>query len=918
MLLTTKFLRPTPDPRAVRRQRLDSLLEPETGKRLNMVVAPAGFGKTTLVSQWCALNSHRTAWLSLDEHDNQPRQFWQYVVGAFEHAGLMGLEDIRKQLARSDGEDQTAAITGLINTLSQDDTAWFLVLDDYHEITSDTIHRQLGWFIDYLPPGMLVTLASRTEPPLPLARWRVRRQVQDIHPGLLAFSEDECRAFFRDTMAMELSEQEIRSVCQRTEGWVAAMQLSALSAKSGQLNLDQTSAPPSLNPDGRLISDYVLTEVLRQLPRELMDFLLDTACCPRLSGALCDAIRERSDSQDALTRLLAQNLFLIPLDTRNEWFRYHDLFREALLQRIQSKDPARAELMQSRTIDWLLSHGQVQEAIGQIVRRKDTERLARVLSEHGNNLIHGGFHLPVLEWLEKIPADIINDSPQLQMLKVWGLFFANRVEGLEPLLTRVEDLLDRRVADSHPDAEGALAIHSEVSLVRSYLARSRNDEKNASDLTRQVLKDIDKISIPLKSVTYYGLGMDYFGKGELNEAEEALESAVYYGQVERKPSTVLSSGGLLAWIQYNRGDTDLALETTSRVRQWVDEHYADPSQPRLISCWQNSALIEIYREQNQPQTAAGYLSPLLEHVEKGTEPGQHVVIQFVRGHLAFSEGKLDTAIDALKDAVAVGRKRRDHILFDPPAAAALLARCYLATGQADKAMDCLQPALEEPATNPLNREQNQIALARVLIARNDSQKAQEILSALIPAAERNAHTRHLVEILLVYAQALFGQGYEEEANRMLERAMDRAEHAGFLRLFAEESPALREKMLELPRLRTPGRWNRELLTMLKDQLLEPPMAAGSEPAEPEAAAAPPAPRSAVSELAEPLSQREQEVLELINQGLANKDIAGKMSVAPATVKAHIRNLYGKLSVGRRTEALARARELGLLVDTTKT
>ena len=388
--------------------------------------------------------------------------------------------------------------------------------------------------------------------------------------------------------------------------------------------------------------------------------------------------------------------------------------------------------------------------------------------------------------------------------------------------------------------------------------------------------------------------------------------------MERKPSTVLSSGGLLAWIQYNRGDTDLALETTSRVRQWVDEHYADPSQPRLISCWQNSALIEIYREQNQPQTAAGYLSPLLEHVEKGTEPGQHVVIQFVRGHLAFSEGKLDAAIDALKDAVAVGRKRRDHILFDPPAAAALLARCYLATDQADKAMECLQPALEEPATNPLNREQNQIALARVLIARNDSQKAQEILSALIPAAERNAHTRHLVEILLVYAEALFGQGYEEEANRMLERAMDRAEHAGFLRLFAEESPALREKMLELPRLRTPGRWNRELLTMLKDQLLEPPMAAGSEPAEPEAGAISPAPRTAASELAEPLSQREQEVLELINQGLANKDIAGKMSVAPATVKAHIRNLYGKLSVGRRTEALARARELGLLVDTTKT
>lgn len=907
MLLTTKFLRPTPDPRAVRRHRLDGLLEPEQGKRLNLIVAPAGFGKTTLVSQWCARNTISTAWLSLDEFDDQPRQFWQYLIGAFKHAGLMGLEDAEKRLAQQHDDDLTATITCLINALNDNRNPWHLVLDDYHVIGTDTIHRQLAWFMDYLPPGILVTIASRTEPSMPLARWRVRRQVQDIHPGLMAFSEDECRAFFQDTMAMTLSEHDIRTIFRRTEGWVAAMQLSALSGRTAAQQPNQSRHISVAAPDGKLISDYVLTEVLEQLPSDVTDFLLDTACCPRLCSSLCNTLRDRTDSQDMLARLLAQNLFLIPLDNHNEWFRYHDLFREALLQRIHHLDPDRASQLQSRTIDWLLGHGHVQEGIALVVSRKDNERLARVLAEHGNNLIHGGYHLPVLEWLDALPSRHLTESPQLQMLRIWGLFFANRVEGLDPLLTDVEDLLDRRVADSHPDAEGALAIHSEISLVRSYLARGRNDEKNASDLTRQVLKDIDQIQIPLKSVTYYGLGLDYFGRGELNDAEEALAAAVHYGQIERKASTALSSGGLLAWIQYHRGDTGLALTTSNRVRKWVDEHYADPAQPRLISCWQNSALTEIYRERNQPELATSYLSPLLEHVENGTEPGQHVVIQYVRGHLAFSEGRIQQAIELLEDAVAVGRKRRDHILFEPPAASALLARCYLAAGHPEKAMSSLQPALDPPATNPLNREQNQIALARVQVALGDTQRARQTLSALIPVAEHNAHNRHLVEILLVHSDALTQEHRAEEAEDMLERALDRAEDAGFLRLFAEESPTLHHVLLDCPRLRTPGRWNRELLTMLKDQQAIKPTPG---PGRPSTAAV----QDPYDPLQESLSQREQEVLGLINQGLANKDIAAAMNVAPATVKAHIRNLYGKLGASRRTEALAKARDFGLLKD----
>ena len=904
MLLTTKFLRPTSEPRAVKRERLSALLEPDGPKRLNLVIAPAGFGKTTLVAQWCSRSSSPAAWLSLDEHDDEPRRFWQYVTGAFEYAGLTGAGELRKQLAHGTDEAFTEAITGLINTLARDASPWTLVLDDFHFIREPTIHRQFAYFVDYLPPGVAVTLASRTEPPLPLARWRVSRWAQDIHPGLLAFSEEECRQFFQGTMGLDISEEDVQAICRKTEGWVAAMQLSALSGKGSSAGTRQ------IDLDERHISDYVLSEVLDQQPAELADFLLETACCPRLCASLCDSIRGSGDSQEILEKLLSQNLFLIPLDTRNEWFRYHDLFRDALLFRFRHSQPEKAEQLWQRAVDWLLAHGHVQEGIAQIVRHADWHWLARVLAEHGNNLIHGGYHLPVLNWLDALPQDLVTDNPQLQMLRIWGLFFANRVDTLAPLLSSLEDLLDRHVADSHPDAEGALGLQSEISLMRSYLARSRSDDKSATDLTRQVLKDIDHTRIPLKSVTYYGLGLDYYGKGELTDAEDALQSAVRYGQVEQKPSTVLSSGGLLAWIQYNRGDIDLALDTCTDIRQWVDRHYADPSQPRLISCWQNSTLCEIHRERGHPQLAASHLQPLLEHVERGTEAGQHVVIQYVRGHLAFSEGKLQEAIEALEDAAQTARKRREQILFEPPASSALLARCYLAAGLPDKARGCLDSRADAEFTNPLNLEQNRISEARVMLALDQPERAQEILSALLQPAERNAHNRHLVEILLVYGEALALQRRTEESRQMLTRAIGRAAEAGFMRLLAEESPHLRSLLLSLPALNAPGSWNSGVRTMLLKQ--EEMAGAATATRATETVTSPERSAKTPETLPEPLSQRELEVLALIHQGHANKEIASRMSVAPATVKAHIRNLYGKLGVGRRTEALARARELGLL------
>ena len=346
MLLTTKFLQPAADVRAVNRTRLMRLLEPAPPKRLNLVVAPAGYGKTTLVSQWCAGLAEPVAWLALDEHDNAPRRFWHYVAGALAYEGPESLDEVVRLIQTYQDHELEGAVTALLNILAKASSPRVLVLDDFHVIKDPLILRQLTYFIDYLPPQVTLTLTSRVEPELPVSRWRVRQWITDIHPQLLAFSEIECRHFFRDYMGLSLDDASIQALWRATEGWVAAMQLSALSGRESHDLANPLTA--SITVDERQISDYVLSEILDQQPADAAQFLTDTACCPRLNASLCDSIRDTQDSQYYLERLLKDNLFLIPLDTENQWFRYHDLFREALLQRARQQAPDRSTTISRR------------------------------------------------------------------------------------------------------------------------------------------------------------------------------------------------------------------------------------------------------------------------------------------------------------------------------------------------------------------------------------------------------------------------------------------------------------------------------------------------------------------------------------------------------------------------------------------
>jgi LuxR family maltose regulon positive regulatory protein len=910
MLLTTKFLAPAYNPRSVDRQRLSTLLHYRHGRKLTVVTAPAGYGKTTLVTQWLHTSEAPYCWLALDPSDNEPHRFWEYLVGSIQYRYPEIGKDTNTLLAKTDSIPFEAAVTALINDIAANlpITAQpvSLILDDYHLISAPQIHEQLIYFIDFLPPQLNLVLTTRIEPPIPIAKWQVKNFVDEIYANDLAFSLEESEQFFSDYMSLNLSKEEITQIREKTEGWAAAMQLAGLSSKGGSNNISPNTLS-LISGEEKLINDYVLTEILQQQPEHVQSFLLDSSCLFRLNAELCNAIRETEDSQMMLESLEQANLFIIPLDVTHNWFRYHDLFRESLFLRLKQIVPDRVLALQQKAIHWLLSHDHYHEATAQLIQLEDWNWLKQVLEEHGNTLIHQGHHLPVLNWINQLPEQLVETAPRLIMLKIWAFFFSNRINAISPLLQQLESILKLQANKQPEDNADSLDLHSEIALINAYIARTKSDLKSASHLTKQVLDELDNSNMPLKSVTYYGIGMDCYSQGDLQGAVVALESAIRYGKLEKRHATILSSSGLLAWVLYDLGGLDRAKEICSSNQAWIDAHQQESNKPRLISCWQNTALAQLFCEMNEHTAAQTYLNPLLAHLENGTEPGQHIVIQYTQGRLHFSNGEYIKALHCLDDAISVYQHKREAVMFFPPATKSLRIRCFLKLGEDTKAKVWLKESWES-ITNPLENEQNLLTSARVYLANRQYDESIKLSGSVINSATNNDHKKHLIEAFTLFALAYLGKDDHETCQNAINKALALASQIGYLRVFSEESidvldciKVADQANLSLPFLEALNTTFENIIPLEnRPTLIEYSNLSTQNQSKNQ------------SPLLEPLSQRELEVLDLISQGLANKEIANKLCLAPATVKAHIRNLYGKIEAKSRTEALAKARNLGLL------
>lgn len=905
MLLQTKFLAPAYNTSSVDRSRLLNRLDPRSARKLVLISAPAGFGKTTLVLQWLHSHDKSFSWLSLDDNDNNANRFWRYIVGAVAtHITDFGAEaiDLLKQQHPSEG-----AVTALINELSEwslQGNQLTLVLDDFHVIDDPECLRTFSYFIDFLPPNVEIIITTRFEPALPISRWSVKNWVDKLYASDLTFNFEESKLFFNEYMGLALSENQIEEIFSKTEGWIAAMQLTALSA-SGTPNHEQRFLPTSrILEDDKYFSDYVISEILEHQPEELSEFMLESACLLRLNAGLCDTIRETNNSHDLLKQLVAKNLFIIPMDRHNEWFRFHEIFRDALLSKLRTRSPKRLLVLQQKAVTWLIDNNQPHEAIEQAVLIKDWALLADLLEKNGNNLIHEGHHLPILQWLKQLPEQTVSGSPRLLMLKIWALFFGNKIEVIPPFLDELEALIDKqRIENIQTSTPELIDLHSEISLIRSYLARSQSDLRSANALTQQVLEELDNTNMPLKSVTYYGIGLDCFTIGDLESAESALCAAIEHGKREKKYTTVLSSSGLLGWIYYYQGQLEIALETGIQCQQWIDS-YQDPSQPRVISCWQNSCLAMIYIQRAEYTIAQSYINPLLKHITLGTEPGLHILIQYTYSTFLFAQGEYVSAIERLEDAQSVYEHKKESIVFEPPSLSALKARCLMAMGQLEKAERVLDGLGSETITSiPLNFEDINLSKVRIFYAKGEYALAIEITERLIEQTREKHHTFHLIQALCLKGLCLLKQGEKQEAQSAINESIAMASKEGFVAVYTNEHKDI-TKLLALS--------NESSVQDTYLQKLSSGMGLKQEQSKSEEQLPGAAAFENNIQLLEPLSQRELEVLRLIDEGLANKEIAQKLSLAPATVKAHIRNLYGKIAAKSRTEALSKARQIGLI------
>ena len=925
-ILATKLYIPPPRPKAVLRPRLVERLNEglAAGCKLTLISAPAGFGKTTLVSEWIAGCGRgepkaRVAWLSLDEGDSNPARFLAYLVAALQtiFAGIGA--GVLAALESPQPPTTEALLTALINEITAiphdpstgSGQRFILVLDDYHVIDARPVDAPasvddvLAFLLEHLPPQMHLVVATREDPPLPLARHRARGQLTELRAAELRFTPTEAAEFLNRTMGLGLSADDVTALDARTEGWIAGLQLAAL-ALQGPLSLqgraDTASFIESFTGTHHFMMDYLLEEVLQRQTAEIQAFLLGTAILDRLCGPLCEAVlygdaarhpTPSGSGQTLLACLERANLFIVPLDNDRHWYRYHRLFADLLRERLQQSAAGVADY-HLRASHWYQANGYLAEAFQHAAAARDLERAAE-LAEQAWPGMEDTFQTTVwLGWIKQLPADVTRVRPVLCTQLGWAFSLAGEPETSERHLQNAE----RALAGAADRAEFK-PLPGNIALARAYNAQARGqvaDTVKYAELAQQLIPAED---VYLRAQAVISLEITHWASGELTAARRALDDWMNAMRQIGNDVFVIATAFAVADIQIAQGLLREARRTYEQSLQLAAE--AGP-EAQAITAHHHLGLALLYRE-------LGHAQEFAQHWQKAAELGQRTTIadwphrwHVAQARVKTSEGDFDAALDLLDAAQRVYVK---STVPDLRPVEALKAQVYLRQGRLSKAQAWVR-ARDLTVNDDLSylREFEHLTLARILMATSSNRQASELLERLRQAAEAQDRMGSVLEILLTQALAYRAQGDTTAAFAALERGLALAKPEGYLRLFVDEGEMMRSLILDF-RFWMEKRGPREGQNLIGyvDKLL----AAFARPAIPESEV-----ENQRSEILEPLSPRELEVLQLIGQGLSNQEIADRLYLALSTVKGYTRTLFDKLQVERRTEAVARARALGWL------
>jgi LuxR family maltose regulon positive regulatory protein len=893
VLLATKLHMPASRPDLVPRPRLAGRLDEGLARGLVLVCAPAGYGKTVLLADWARRGGHSAGWLSLDAGDNDPARFWRHAVAALDRA-RPGIGDrVAPLLGPPAPSSFQGLVTALINELAGEEEV-LLVLDDYHVIGSAQVHQSLAFLVEHRPAGIGVVLASRSDPPLGLARLRARGQLTEIREADLRFTPAEAGELFQH-MASALPDASVAALAARTEGWAAGLQLAALSLRGQD---DAAAFVAAFTGSHRYVLDYLAEEVLEQQDEQLRAFLLETSVLDRLSGPLCDAITGGEGSQALLEQAERAGLFLVPLDEVRGWWRYHHLFADLLRARLQQEQPGRAAQLHRNAAAWYSEHGMADDAIGHAAAAGEMLWAARIIEQHFD-LVHRirGEAATIHRWVSVLPAGVVRSRPRLLLAQAHMAADSGDPAVVEPLLDAVE-CAPRGWADEPFEPTAGVAasflinVPAMTTLHRSYLAQLHGDAEATAAFATQTLAESKPEERALSATAHGFLAVAEWLRGRLTEAERALASSVS-GWRETGELTLIAWGYYqLVLIRRAQGRLDAAALTCEQALDTL----VTSGRPPPAAGPGYAGLAEIAYQRDELDLA-------LRHATEGIALCRQFVytpplanglatLAMIRQATGDPAGALEAITEAEQAAPGPAG------LLNP--VPARRARLLLAQGDLPAAIRFTQDNDLGPDDEPdYTRESGYLVLARVLLAQDRPGQALALLDRLHAAAKAQDRTGSLIEIGALRALALAAAGDEAGALTVLAGALALACPQGYVRVFADEGAPMAALLGRLIAAQRAGQAAKVPLGFLAR--LQRAFGAGQ-----------PAADLGPSGLIDPLTSRELVVLRLLAAGRSNQAIAGELVVTLDTVKKHVGHVLGKLGAANRTEAVARARELSLI------
>ena len=916
-VLATKLYIPPTRPQLVPRprllERLNESLRSTPG--VTLLSAPAGFGKTTLLSEWIdqkdeaihpsaftrSVHPSRVSWLSLDEGDNDPARFLTYLLAALQTIEANIGAGVFDRLRVPQPPPVESILTVLLNEITAIPDHFVLVLDDYHAIDSRAVDQALTFLLEHQPPQMHLVIATREDPDLPLARLRARGKLTELRAADLRFSLPEAAEFLNQMMGLRLSAQDIAALENHTEGWIAGLQLAALSMQGHQ---DTASFIQSFSGSHRFVIDYLVEEVLGQQPDSIQTFLLRTSILERMCGPLCDAVlgkdesrrmkdETKTTSEASSFRLHAKrssfmleyldraNLFIVPLDNERRWYRYHHLFADLLRQRLQQSlaSAGNAENfvneLHIRASQWYEDNGFALEAFRHAAFTDDVERAERLIDGKGIPLHFSGGVTPILEWLASLPTEVMNARPSLWWRHAAMLLINGQTIGVGEKLQAAESALANILQGTEPDNETRNLI-GQIAAARSTLALTRYDVETMLAQSDRALEYLSPDSRFTRATANWTRGYAYFLQGNRAASRQAFTEAISLSQRSGAMFTAILATIGLGNIQEVDNQLHQAAETYRRVIQWAGEH------PQQIIHEAHLGLARLLYEWNDLDAAEQHAQQSLILARQYEQViDRFIMCEVFLARLKLAREDVAGASEILARADQSAHER--NFVLRLPEIAAAQVRTFLRQGDMAAAAHLAQ-------THDLPLSQ-----ALVYLARNDTSAALTVLQAYRQQVEAKNWQDEILKTMVLQALAYHAHGEKEEAIQILANALDLAEPEGFVRIFVDEGRPMAELLTRMKAERAGMQeYIHKLLAALEKQKDIQPSIIASQP------------------LVEPLSPRELEVLRLIAQGLSNDEIGKRLFLALDTVKGHNRRIYDKLQVQRRTEAVARARELGLL------